>query len=76
MDKQHILNEIGRTAKENGGSPLQLPEKAQSVHVIKTDDPAGIEAYWHIRFAAKRRHGEWFALDAADVSAFKRRRFM
>ena len=28
------------------------------------------------RFAAKRRHGEWFELDAADVGAFKRRKFM
>jgi hypothetical protein len=66
---------IGRTnnpLRREGEIAFELPEKVQPIHVIKTDDPTGIESYWHSRFADKRKEGEWFALTAEDVRAFRR----
>lgn len=55
---------------------LDLPDPTHLVHTIGTDDPTGIEAYWHKRFDSKRvRDTEFFELDASDVAAFKRRKY-
>jgi hypothetical protein len=70
---------IGRTnatGRREHELALQLPERASKIHEIRTDDPSGIEAYRHRRFDARRKNGEWFELTAADVTAFKQRKFM
>lgn len=51
---------------------LMLPPRIHLVHIIKTDDPFGVESYWHRRFAAKRARGEWFKLTRQDVATFRR----
>ncbi len=66
---------IGKTLnpiRREGELRVQLPERVTPVHYIETVDPSGVEAYWHNRFAAKRKEGEWFALSAEDVREFKK----
>lgn len=66
-------NAVGRRERE---LQIQLPERAGVVHSIKTDDPEGIERYWHGRFSERRKNGEWFQLTADDIRAFRRRTSM
>ena len=76
MGKYHKIGHTGSVGRRHYELALQLPEKLTLVHSISTDDPAGIEAYWHKRFECQRTNGEWFELSAQDVRAFKRRTFM
>lgn len=50
-----------------------VPGKLDEIHVLETDDPAGIERYWHRRFKHNKKINEWFELSANDVEAFKSR---
>jgi hypothetical protein len=66
-------NSVGRRQRQlQTGSPDPLPV----LHYIETDDPSGIERYWHERFADKRVSGEWFELSPTDVADFRRRKSM
>jgi hypothetical protein len=73
-------HKIGRTnafARRMRELDTALAEGRQAIHIIATDDPVGIEAYWHNRFKERRRGDtEWFELTAQDIAAFKRRKFM
>lgn len=55
---------------------MMSPTDVRRIHVIETDDPSGIERYWHERFASKRiKNKEIFRLTPEDVAAFKRRKY-
>jgi len=66
---------IGRTISVGARErqlAIKIPVPPTTIHHIETDDPIGVEAYWHRRFADKRGEGERFDLSAEDISAFKR----
>ncbi len=70
---------LGHTLTMNRGEyeqAIAAAASARPVHNIRTDDPAGILSYWQQRLAARKTSGEWYALNADEVAAFKRRKFM
>ncbi len=60
------------TVRRGNELRIQLPEKLDLIHSITTDDPSGVEAYWHKRYSSKRMNGEWFNLNSNDIKSFKR----
>ncbi len=64
-------NNIERRIKE---ITIALADPVELIHCIRTSDPAGIDAYWHKRFAERCQRREWFKLSPADVREFKRHR--
>lgn len=74
-----IAYKIGKTSEpERRVLELNQPSNEQTLEwKIETDDPSGIEEYWHKRFESKRLYpsrpkNEWFKLKPSDVKAFKR----
>lgn len=70
--KEYKIGKTYNPIRREGEIRLELPEKVRPIHTIATDDPSGIEQYWHNRFSDKRKEGEWFELNSSDIKAFKR----
>ena len=70
--KYYKIGKTFDTIRRGNELRIQLPENLDLIHEIKTDDPSGVETYWHKRFEAKRMNGEWFDLTTTDIKAFKR----
>ena len=76
MGKHYKIGKTFSVPRRHRELALELPEKLKPIHVIRTDDPTGIEVYWHKRFQAKCTNSEWFALSPEDIRIFKKRKFM
>lgn len=70
--KEYKIGRTNNPIRREGELNIELPERLQPIHWVETDDPSGIERYWHNRFANKRKNGEWFELTPADLKAFRR----
>jgi hypothetical protein len=44
---EYKIGRMFNPVRREGEMRLELPETLRPVHHIKTDDPAGVEAYWH-----------------------------
>lgn len=69
--RYYKIGKTNDTVRRGNEIRIQLPERIDLIHSIRTVDPNGIEAYWHRRFESKRMNGEWFDLSAADIKEFR-----
>jgi hypothetical protein len=51
----HKIGKTNATGNDENTNVIQLPEKLRTAHVIQTDDPDGIEEYWHKRSKKGKR---------------------
>lgn len=72
MGKWHKIGATTDILRRTREIRITLPEKEELIHTIMTDDPFGVERYWHNRFSNRRTTGEWFVLSSTDVRAFKK----
>jgi hypothetical protein len=75
-EKRYKIGKAVLVGRRTDQLSIQLPEELELIHTIATDDPYGIEDYWHRRFQTKNTKGEWFDLSREDIQVFKKRRFM
>ena len=74
LDGPDGLYKIGRTKRLNQrvlGISLLMPFQPSLLHSIACEDHGAAEAMLHARFAEVRVNGEWFRLNASDVTYIK-----
>jgi hypothetical protein len=70
--RHYKIGHTNSTGSRERQLAIKIPIPPRTIHSIETDDPVGVEGYWHRRFETKRGEGEWFDLSPEDVRAFKR----
>jgi hypothetical protein len=74
VDKKFRIGKTNSLVGRYRQVQLETPHQVEYVHTILTDDPEGVEKYWHKRFKPLKLQigGDWYALKASDIAAFKR----
>jgi hypothetical protein len=74
--KDYKIGFTENVARREAQLDMISPSDVRIVWKIETDDPKGIEEYWHKRFKDRRLGTkEVFRLTAEDIAAFKRRKY-
>lgn len=75
--RDYKLGKTEKVERRHAQISGMFPGELRVIHVIDTDDPAGIERYWKRRFESKRVQDkdEIFRLLPQDIAAFKWRKY-